>query len=93
MDSRRIHEPLDEIESRDTSEMGGWAQSPWRIKEWRRLEALGGVICIMVERGGREVLVALGPDGWSETSRLGRSIAVRGAVGDVATCRESRGFS
>ncbi len=63
MDRRRIHEPADEMESRETSEMGA-AQSAGRMNECR-LEALGGVVwnAADAERGGRVELV-VEPSGW-----------------------------
>jgi len=95
MDRRRIHELLDETESRETSEMGGWAQSLCRMKECRRLEALGGVVCVAAGREGRKVWAPPGPGGCggerSKTSKLARSIARSGAVGDVAKGDEGRG--
>ena len=66
MDKRRIHDPLDETESRETSEMGGGTHSFCRMKECRRLEALGGAVCGRLERGGREVLAGLGPMDWGD---------------------------
>ncbi len=64
MDSRRIHEPLDEVESRETSEMGGGAHSPCRMNECRRLEPFGGVIWEVAERGRRVVITVVEARSW-----------------------------
>ncbi len=74
MDKRRIHEPLDEIESRETSEMG-CVQSPCRMNECRR-RALGGVTCggavaWLAGRAARIMLEVVELGGGRETSRSG----------------------
>lgn len=50
IDSRLIHEPLDENESLASSAMGGGAQSPCLIKDCRLLVDFGGVVCEPVVR-------------------------------------------
>jgi len=65
MDNRLIQEPLDDTESRETSDMGGGAQSPaCRMNECRLAEALGGVDWAATARGTRAVLVDVELRGW-----------------------------
>ncbi len=88
MDRRRIHEPLDESESRETSDMGG-AQSAWRMKEWR-LDAFGGVTA---ERGSWRVETGHGgarrPAGEVVLVSGGKGRGGRGGRGWRCRCRRA----
>ena len=65
IDQRRlIHEPFEENESLETSEMGGGTLSACLMAEYRRLNVLGGVVWAAV--AGRDCRWLAEPEGiWS----------------------------
>ena len=85
---RLIHEPLEDTESLAFSAIGRMERSAGLTKDWRRLEAFGGVTWLPAVRGGRDGSGGLevrgpakGSDGrWKDGRRGGSRASVESAA-------------
>jgi len=56
MERRLIHDPLEDTESLAFSAIGRFVRSVCRMKDCRLLVLFGGVIWLLVDSGGRDVM-------------------------------------